>query len=433
MLLKLEFLAKYKQLDPDAPREEINDAWEEELERERQEKERERQFELEKLRLQKGYDSKGMLLLPYSPCFVSLRLCFERTGGVERSVWEHLAVALPSLHYELKEVSTQGKSTTEYAAFSHTPVSVVDWDFERLIEQEAKSSSYKKNVTSRIADKLQQQLLHVVHEEEHVTQNVVTVLNCAKDLLAVEFVSGNKYLTSNTDITALSIGVDGLSVRSSRVGPCTMYASPAGNRKKARAEHMHGQKKSVRLPIESKPFWKYRDLLVDDFSFHKHFEVPKAPWTGTDPLPKSWSSLKRKVFHLIRQVYGQMTVDNLRYGVIHVYERWWFCRRDGDGTLSVSGGFNRESTEPSVLQALKTLLRLDNYELNEAAFHDQTPIKAPAPRPPKSGPDVGASSKSAQPTEQTNAKSKGGGDDKQSQGSGEKQSSATLTAQLATR
>ena len=42
---KSQFLRGYKNVDPEASREEINQAWAEE--RERQEKERERQFELE--------------------------------------------------------------------------------------------------------------------------------------------------------------------------------------------------------------------------------------------------------------------------------------------------------------------------------------------------------------------------------------------------
>jgi hypothetical protein len=67
-----------------------------------------------------------------------------------------------------------------------------------------------------------------------------------------------------------------------------------------------------------------------------------------------------------------MTVDNLRHRVIHVYEMWWFCRRDSNGTLLVSRGISHASTKPSVLQTLQTLLGFDDYGLEKAASHDQT-------------------------------------------------------------
>ena len=78
MLSKLDFFEKFKQLDPDASREEINDAWQEE--RERQERERERHFILEKLRLQKRDDSKSMLPLPVTlPLALPLTLALTLT------------------------------------------------------------------------------------------------------------------------------------------------------------------------------------------------------------------------------------------------------------------------------------------------------------------------------------------------------------------
>jgi hypothetical protein len=325
---------------------------------------------------------------------------------VVQSVWQHLATPLPALSYELQEVSTQGKSTTEYAAFSHTPKKVEDWeDFESLIKQEAQNEANQQSVSARVAGKLCQQLLLTVREEEHVTQNAVIVLNCAKGLLGVEFVSGNKYLKSNTDISALTTRVDQLLVNSTRVGPSTMYTSPAGPRKEARSAHMQEQRQAVRFPIESKPFWKYKPLAEEmDFSFAAHFEVPASPWTGTSRLPKEFPALKRKVFHLIRQIYGQMTEDNLRYGVIHIYEMWWFCRRDDKGTLSVSKGISRDATDPSVLQALKTVLRFDDYELKEAAFHDQTPIQAPTASKSKPGSNAQGSTKPAPSTPATASK-----------------------------
>ena len=104
-----EFLKDYKEFFADASKEDLTKAWQEERERqekeqererqekeqerdrqekeqerqekeqerqekeqERQEKERERQYELEKLRLQRGDDAKG---LPLAPCPLPLAPC----------------------------------------------------------------------------------------------------------------------------------------------------------------------------------------------------------------------------------------------------------------------------------------------------------------------------------------------------------------------
>ena len=38
------------------------------------------------------------------------------------------------------------------------------------------------------------------------------------------------------------------------------------------------------------------------------------------PLPSGGSTEEDKVFHLIRQVYGQMTLSKLKYGIFHVMQ-----------------------------------------------------------------------------------------------------------------
>jgi CO dehydrogenase/acetyl-CoA synthase beta subunit len=74
-----EFLKDYKEFFADASKEDLTKAWQEEQERQEREQERqereqerqlnereqERQYELEKLRLQRGDDAKG---LPLAPC-----------------------------------------------------------------------------------------------------------------------------------------------------------------------------------------------------------------------------------------------------------------------------------------------------------------------------------------------------------------------------
>jgi hypothetical protein len=84
---------------------------------------------------------------------------------------------------------------------------------------------------------------------------------------------------------------------------------------------------AVLFCFETKPAWKFRFLVgaEDSTQLMIHlWEVPRD-FSPTDildekPLPRDWSTEKKRVFHLIRQVYGQMTSSKLRYGIIHVYE-----------------------------------------------------------------------------------------------------------------
>lgn len=90
-------------------------------------------------------------------------------------------------------------------------------------------------------------------------------------------------------------------------------------------------------------------------------------------LPKSWGEDKKKGFHLIRQVYGQMVASRKRYGVIHVYERWWFCQRTAPGDLMISRPFNRTDTSPSVFQAILALAIQPDHVMSYAGHHAVSP------------------------------------------------------------
>lgn len=152
---------------------------------------------------------------------------------------------------------------------------------------------------------------------------------------------------------------------------------PPANRAKARAAAMNNAENAALFTFETKPFWKFRflrdaqnstQLLLDLWSVPDDYEPQKA-------LPKSWSHEKQKVSHLIRQIYGQMVSSKLRYGVMHLYEVWWFCRRDEDGQLDISRPFRKEETGPSVLQAIVTMTGFENFRLENAAIHPQSAVK----------------------------------------------------------
>lgn len=89
---------------------------------------------------------------------------------------------------------------------------------------------------------------------------------------------------------------------------------------------------------------------------------------------------KEKAFHLIRQVYGQKVSSQLRYGIIHIYEVWWFCCRDEEGNLRISSPVMKEATSPSVLQSIKAMAGFDDLFLEDVTIHPGSATKAANPR-----------------------------------------------------
>lgn len=112
-------------------------------------------------------------------------------------------------------------------------------------------------------------------------------------------------------------------------------------------------------------------------------------------LPTNWWDKKKKVFHLILQIYGQMVSDNLKYGIIHIYEVWWFCCRDVEGNLKISHALERGDTGPSVLQTIKTLDGFGDKTLEKVKLHPSSATKATSSKP--SGHQSSQSNPSSQP------------------------------------
>jgi hypothetical protein len=226
---------------------------------------------------------------------------------VTKTVWGHLGVELPALRYVYREVETQQKSTTIYAAFSHTPTHVEDWEqFDSLIDTEKAKPENREQVLSVISHLIAQAPNHLnkVFQEEDVTHNACTMLNHATDLLKVRFIPGNKFVTANTDIIAMTASMENHSISDSPTpssqrpdsGSITMYKSPK-KRAPTRAQHMEEQKDKDLIPIETKPWWKYQELCKDTFGgFSNLWEVPSAPWKMGTKLPNDWSDVKKRVF-----------------------------------------------------------------------------------------------------------------------------------------
>lgn len=290
-------------------------------------------------------------------------------------------MSLPDLKYDTGVNQAQGKGSTKWAAHSHTPVSVAEWkEFDGLIKAEGQKRTevvtLERSIASAMDDILRKNPV-IVKEEEHVTTNTVAVLNQSRELLGCLFSSGSKFLKSNPDIVSTEEGSD----QKRKFGPASAYASPQKGRLKHRVETAAAVREETTLPIETKPHWLFRFLTENDPNLlFELWEVPEQCHLTQRTLPEPWSPNKKKVLHLIRQMYGQMVTDNFRYGVINLYELWYFCRRDADGSLHISRGFLKSCKSPSVLQALRTILSFSDLKLTESSSHTASPLKALAPR-----------------------------------------------------
>lgn len=172
------------------------------------------------------------------------------------------------------------------------------------------------------------------------------------------------------------------------VGGAVAYESPS-NRAETRRNTVSVVRDAYKFPFETKPYWKFRFLgsptsserIITEWEIPANFRLKMLQ--ENDPLPSAWSAEKKKVFHVVRQLYGQMVVDKCRYGVLHTYEYWFFCMRTDAGHFHISQGYAKEAESPSVLQALVTLLRLQDYRLHTSAVHPQSAQKPRAPPPKK--------------------------------------------------
>jgi hypothetical protein len=298
-----------------------------------------------------------------------------------KTLWDSIDVALPALPYKEARLLQQDKGSTKWAAHSHTPCSVSRWDdFDNFIVQASQKPVNMASFSVNVEGELNGVNLKKVSREQHVTNNIDNLLQAAlKDALPnIEFAQTDEYTMASPDLVALR--------EQGRLITSNQYESPA-NRVKARAAATEELKQAPMFTFETKPFWKFRFLLDAQDSTQLLIDLWSVPRTykANAPLPKGWSSEKGKVFHLIRQLYGQMKSSKLSYGIVLLYDIWWFCRRDEDGDLKISRPFRKEETAPSVLQAIVTMAGFDDLKVEMATAHPQSAVKTRDSKPKVGG------------------------------------------------
>lgn len=301
-----------------------------------------------------------------------------------QTVWQHIDVPLPELDYQNTTTSGQGKGSTEWAALSHTPIGVELWgDFDQLVTAEGQKPRNLSTLDIDFSQRLEivTSVFNPVSREEDVTNRLESILAVFAreqwDLSGgIDFPQQNQQIIGKPDLIAQVRDPAALGV-----GPVASYESPPP---KERAQVRRNNTKVVvslyRMPFETKPEWKFKFLttaqyIIDAWEIPDDFDASKMQ--ANPPVPDSWSTEKRKVFHLIRQLYGQMVSDNRRYGILHVYEYWFFFKRTPDCILKISRAFERQATSPSVFQAIKTMVGFDDHGLEDVVLHPQSASKSP--------------------------------------------------------
>lgn len=302
-----------------------------------------------------------------------------------QSIWAHLAETLPALTYGNLEIGGQGKGSTTWAAHSHTPLQLQVWeDFDELVKAEARRPRNQTVVDSNFSERLGNMFFKRIKQEEDVTDCLENVLlqfsgPPGQNLSSgVEFCKSSKYVLGNPDLIAQKDAPEvwGTGSRAEYVSP------PKGQRAHQRRKVAAAATALYLFPFETKPSWKFDFLeqrdshryIVQQWEVPANFDCDKM--RDEESLPDHWPSQKRKIFHLVRQLYGQMVSGRRRYGTMHTYERWFFCRRTEDGTLGISRPFASTDLEPSVFQAIKTLAGFENHELVNAPVHPSSARKA---------------------------------------------------------
>jgi hypothetical protein len=91
----------------------------------------------------------------------------------------------------------------------------------------------------------------------------------------------------------------------------------------------------------------------------------------------------KSIFHEITQVYGYMSANCLRYGVLTTYERTWFLCRPEIGSLLISEPVACNSTSPTLLRCFCLFLSLLEANRTTEQSPDSTPV---SPRKSESTP-----------------------------------------------
>ncbi|KAI9241659.1 MAG: hypothetical protein BYD32DRAFT_405221 [Podila humilis] len=128
--------------------------------------------------------------------------------------------------------------------------------------------------------------------------------------------------------------------------------------------------KDIRMLIEIKTIWALScgDLVT------KYKEDRDLVTRERSPESPTWRQ--------VHQIFGYLSYNRLRYGILTTYHQTWFMRRDG-GTLWISPSIRHDNTDPTLLQCYRYLM-----ELTDEDYTSLSPLPSPPQSlPPESPPD----------------------------------------------
>ncbi|RHY18314.1 hypothetical protein DYB32_010401, partial [Aphanomyces invadans] len=138
---------------------------------------------------------------------------------------------------------------------------------------------------------------------------------------------------------------------------------------------------TLALVIECKTPWALDvgvEMLLDDI-YNSHREYHATWLTPPDKSmesPMEWT-MPRKVFHAIRQLYGYMSFNKRRFGILTTFTTTYLFKRDGEGKLFISKGIAANQLVPlTLLEAITRLLLNGNP-------HAEEDLSEAEPTPPK--------------------------------------------------
>lgn len=377
-----------------------------------------------------------------------------------KRLWDAIDVVFPDplIHKAVTEAQ-KTRATTTWAAHSHTPSSVSAWtEFDNLIKEEGKKKSNLRLIQYDLEAQFQNVKTFMVkaHNEPAIIKNTSLLLTALANALncgvidkrkQVEFTEDVSVTKSNPDIiatskkdgdysdneedakpaasstprnvaTASGVGTNRPVLRSdkNKMKNSTGSVATAKHAKPSLSKILAIQYNSIFFPIEMKPEWKYKFMSRPGQGLVDLWENPGSTFLSQRTLPEEWSVEKKKVFHLVRQAYGQAVSSERKYFVIQTYFHWWFCCINGvGGGMMISRQFECTEVGPSVFQALQTLIGFTDHIQSHVTPHPSSTTKGgydagpqgQRQRPPKPPPGGGGASRkrSAPTTRKSNKKS----------------------------
>jgi hypothetical protein len=113
------------------------------------------------------------------------------------------------------------------------------------------------------------------------------------------------------------------------------------------------------IPVSSTDFLGRPDVGIVDDTINRLILVIelKCPWVIGNDLDLVNAKYK-KTQHIIAQLNGYLSLNNMTYGVLSTYNHWWFFKRDTDNELFISKCYPHDSKSPTILQCMYFMIKL---------------------------------------------------------------------------